>query len=119
MVGLGSDYATSWGIFNTIRWGLVMVPVQTFEATSSAFVGHAWGAWRRLIGVESRRPKAARSDLLKVARPAFIATAAVLVVEVPLCIFLALFGCRPFAFWLSNSEAVADITAHMWQTIDW
>ena len=42
-----------------------------------------------------------------------------LIVEVPLCIFLAVFGCRPFAYYLSNSDAVADITAHMWRTIDW
>lgn len=29
-----------------MRWGLVMVPVQALEATSLAFVGHAWGVWR-------------------------------------------------------------------------
>ncbi|KAG7289862.1 hypothetical protein NEMBOFW57_006239 [Staphylotrichum longicolle] len=27
IVALGSTYATAWGVFNTIRWGLVMVPV--------------------------------------------------------------------------------------------
>jgi len=40
-------------------------------------------------------------------------------VEIPLCIFLSLFGAKPYALWLSGSETVADITAHMWQTIDW
>ncbi|KAG8685761.1 hypothetical protein FRC08_012926 [Ceratobasidium sp. 394] len=46
IVNLGSDYATAWGIFNTIRWGLVMVPVNALSATSSTFVGHEWGIWR-------------------------------------------------------------------------
>ncbi|KAG9116355.1 hypothetical protein FRC07_007473, partial [Ceratobasidium sp. 392] len=46
IVSLGSDYATAWGIFNTIRWGLVMVPVNALSATSSTFVGHEWGLWR-------------------------------------------------------------------------
>ena len=27
IVLMGEDYATAWGVFNTIRWGLVMVPV--------------------------------------------------------------------------------------------
>lgn len=42
---MGQNYATAWGVFNTIRWGLVMVPVQALEATSNAFVGHRWGVW--------------------------------------------------------------------------
>lgn len=42
-----------------------------------------------------------------------------LVVEIPLCIFLSLFGCKPFARYLSDSDVVAAITAHMWQTVDW
>jgi Na+-driven multidrug efflux pump len=58
VVAMGSDYATAWGIFSTIRWGLIMVPVQALEATSSAFVGHAWGAWRHDVGVMVRRPRA-------------------------------------------------------------
>ncbi|TLS21318.1 uncharacterized protein PpBr36_10405 [Pyricularia pennisetigena] len=41
IVSMGSTYATAWGVFNTIRWGLVMVPVQALEQTSLAFVGHA------------------------------------------------------------------------------
>lgn len=64
IVSLGSDYATAWGVFNTIRWGLVMVPVQTLEATSNAFVGHAWGKWRCQIGITTLKPKASRRDLL-------------------------------------------------------
>lgn len=55
IVAMGSDYATAWGIFSTVRWGLVMVPVQALEQTSNAFVGHAWGRWRKDMGVEERR----------------------------------------------------------------
>lgn len=57
IVALGSNYATAWGVFTTIRWGLVMVPVQALEATALAFVGHAWSRWRKDIGVENRRPR--------------------------------------------------------------
>lgn len=40
---MSADYATAWGVFSTIRWGLIMVPVQAAEATTLTFVGHAWG----------------------------------------------------------------------------
>lgn len=40
-------------------------------------------------------------------------------IEVPVCVFLAEYGARRFAFYLSQSEAVAAITEHMWKTIDW
>lgn len=58
IVSMGTDYATAWGVFNTIRWGLVMVPVQTLEATSNAFTGHRWGEWRKEVGIELQRAKA-------------------------------------------------------------
>ncbi|KAL8726386.1 MAG: hypothetical protein Q9166_006737 [cf. Caloplaca sp. 2 TL-2023] len=119
IVSMGSDYATAWGVFNTIRWGLVMVPVSALETTSLAFIGHAWGHWRRDVGIEDRRPRMSRGQLLAVIRPSLTSIIIALVVEVPLCIFLAVFGCRPFAAYLSGSDIVADITAHMWQTIDW
>ena len=61
---LGENYATAWGVFNTIRWGLVMVPVQALEASTLTFVGHNWGQWRARVGVEKRRPKASKADLL-------------------------------------------------------
>lgn len=64
IVAMGSDYATAWGVFNTIRWGLVMVPVQALEQTSLAFVGHEWGTWRKRIGVDERHPRAAKQHLL-------------------------------------------------------
>ncbi|KAK5138625.1 hypothetical protein LTR04_004336 [Oleoguttula sp. CCFEE 6159] len=131
IVAMGSDYATAWGVFNTIRWGLIMVPVQALEASSLAFVGHAWGAWRKRVGLKDRRPTASWPDLKgktftwihnaqqPIVRPALTSCAIALTVEVPLYIFLAEWGSRRFAFYLSQSEAVALITEKMWKTIDW
>jgi hypothetical protein len=65
IIGLGEDYATAWGVFNTIRWGLIMVPVQALEASTLAFVGHNWGRWRARVGMAVRRPKASRQDLIR------------------------------------------------------
>jgi Na+-driven multidrug efflux pump len=120
IVALGSTYATAWGIFNTIRWGLVMVPVLALEATSLAFVGHRWGAFRREIGVRTRQPSGVTfRTLLHIAKPALLSAALAIAVEVPLAIFLSIWGARPFARYLSGSDEVADVTAYMWRTIDW
>ena len=64
IVSMGLDYATAWGVFNTIRWGLVMVPVQALEASALAFVGHAWGTWRRRTVVDARRASATWTEIL-------------------------------------------------------
>lgn len=121
IVNMGSNYATAWGVFNTIRWGLVMVPVQALEASSLTFVGHAWGTFRRAHASHavSAYPKATKKEVWLIVRQALVSVGIALVVEIPLCIFLAAFGARPFALWLSGSEAVAAITEHMWRTIDW
>ncbi|KAF9636280.1 hypothetical protein BFW01_g7175 [Lasiodiplodia theobromae] len=127
IVAMGTDYATAWGVFNTIRWGLVMVPVQALEATTLAFVGHAWGSWRaeverRGVGggtVQTRKPKASRQDLRRMVRPALLSCLLALLFEVPLCIFLARWGARSFARYLSGTDAVSRITEKMWRTIDW
>ncbi|GJC91056.1 hypothetical protein ColLi_13894 [Colletotrichum liriopes] len=119
IVSMGSTYATAWGVFNTIRWGLIMVPVQALEQTSLAFIGHAWGSWRGAIGVESRRPKATKHDIYNITRPAPVSLVTALIVEVPVCLFLTFFGAHPFARYLSGSNEVADVTAMMWRTIDW
>jgi Na+-driven multidrug efflux pump len=119
IIAMGSAYATAWGIFNTIRWGLVMVPVLALEQTSLAFTGHAWGAWRQAVGVETRRPKADKLAVLSIMRPALTSLCLGLAVEVPICLFLSFLGARPFARYLSGSDEVADITAMMWRTIDW
>lgn len=64
IISMSADYATAWGIFNTIRWGLVMVPVQALQASTLTFVGHNWGQWRSQTGADRRRPKASRKDIL-------------------------------------------------------
>jgi len=120
IVALGSTYATAWGIFNAIRWGLVMVPVLALDATASAFVSHRWGSWRREIGVTTRRPAAVTlRKLFHITKPALISLGLAIAIEVPLAIFLSLWGARPFARYLSGSDEVADVTAYMWRTIDW
>ncbi|KAK0627833.1 hypothetical protein B0T14DRAFT_421394 [Immersiella caudata] len=120
IVALGSTYATAWGIFNTIRWGLVMVPVLALDATASAFVSHRWGVWRREIGVTTLRPTGVTlRKLFHITKPAFVSLVIAIAVEVPLAIFLTFWGARPFARYLSGSDEVADVTAYMWRTIDW
>lgn len=66
VVSMGLTYATAWGVFNTIRWGLIMVPVQALEASSSTFIGHRWGVWRKRVGLDSEnhRVKATNKDLI-------------------------------------------------------
>ncbi|RDW72737.1 uncharacterized protein DSM5745_07909 [Aspergillus mulundensis] len=121
VVAMSADYATAWGVFSTIRWGLIMVPIQALEATTLAFVGHAWG---QLKQKEDGRRRSWTNSLQygtpsPVIRPAILSVAIVLVIEIPLLIFMSLFGCERFAFWLSQSERVSDIVTHMWHTIDW
>lgn len=119
IISLGENYGTAWGIFNTIRWGMVMVPVQALEASTLTFVGHNWGQWRARVGVGLRKPKASRQDLFYLMRPAFISCILALVVEVPICICLSLWGMESFAYYLSDSTEVALITKKMWKNIDW
>ncbi|KAF2969108.1 hypothetical protein GQX73_g4451 [Xylaria multiplex] len=119
IVALGTTYATAWGVFNTIRWGLVMVPVNSLEATALQFIGHRWGKWRSEVGVNNRRPKATWKQVFSIIQPALSSLALALAVEVPFAIFLSLFGAHAFAQYLSGSKDVADVTAYMWRTIDW
>ena len=119
IVSMGLTYATAWTVFTTIRWGLIMVPVQALEATSLAFIGHNWGKWHDEAGLDAWKPQIPKKRLLSIVRPALVSLAIALTVETPMCIFLAFFGCEPFAFYLSESEDVAKTTAYMWRTIDW
>jgi len=61
-VSMGSEYATAFGVFNTIRWGLIMVPVLTPEQSTLALVGHTWGTWRAKVGLERRKASATWKD---------------------------------------------------------
>ncbi|RMZ40413.1 hypothetical protein AFCA_004221 [Aspergillus flavus] len=119
IVLLGENYATAWGVFNTIRWGLVMVPVQALEQSTLTFVGHNWGVWRDRAGVEIRYPKATKSDIMDICRPAFTSCGIALVFEVILCIALSIRGIQGFAYYLSGSTVVAQITQRIWKQIDW
>ncbi|KAJ4268977.1 hypothetical protein NW762_003048 [Fusarium torreyae] len=119
IVALGAVYATAWGVFNTIRWGLIMVPVQALEATALQFIGHNWGDWRRRMDVTTRKPKATWKDLHIVIRPALRSLVLALIFEVPIAIFLTLFGAYPFASYISGSHEVAEVTAYMWRSLDW
>ncbi|OQD93116.1 hypothetical protein PENSOL_c035G05025 [Penicillium solitum] len=114
---LGSDYATSWGVFNTIRWGLVMVPVQALEASTLAFVGHNWGQFRAQSG--TAYPEATRKDIIELIRPALHSCLIALVFETIMCVALSLRGVEAFAYYLSDSTVVAKITQTMWKNIDW
>ncbi|KAG9942790.1 hypothetical protein KCU85_g9111, partial [Aureobasidium melanogenum] len=118
IVAMGSDYATAWGVFSSIRWGLIMVPVQALEATTLTFIGHIWGEWRKETDAE-REPRASRRQLYHITRPALLSCLVALAVEIPLCIFMSEYGARHFAFYLSESHIVSQITAKMWRTIDW
>ncbi|KAJ7349191.1 hypothetical protein DFH08DRAFT_923968 [Mycena albidolilacea] len=90
------------GVSTTIRWGLIMIPVQALEANALAFIGHNWGAWRN--------HKGARHDgIFVIAQPALISLGLALAVEIPICVFLSVFGARPFALYLSGSPDVADV----------
>ncbi|KAL8388403.1 hypothetical protein RB595_009267 [Gaeumannomyces hyphopodioides] len=119
IVAMGSTYATAWGVFNTIRWGLIMVPVNALEQTSLTFTAHAWGALRRSVGVADLQPRVSLRDLAPVLRPAATSLAIALAVEVPICLFLTFLGVRPFARYLGGSDEVADVAAMMWRTLDW
>ena len=119
IVALGAVYATAWGVFNTIRWGLIMVPVQALEATALQFIGHNWGDWRRRMDISTRKPRASLKDIQNITRPALRSLTLALIFEVPIAIFLTLFGAKPFARYISGSDQVADVTAYMWQSLDW
>ncbi|KAL4783692.1 hypothetical protein BJX76DRAFT_329145 [Aspergillus varians] len=115
VVSMSADYATAWGVFSTIRWGLIMVPVQAAEATTLTFVGHAWG----LLKQRPYPPRLSWTSLCVVVRPALLSATTILAIEIPLLVFMSLYGCESFALWLSNSQHVSNIVGHMWRTIDW
>lgn len=118
IVALGSEYATAWGVFNTIRWGLVMVPVQSLEAASLTFIGHNWGQFRQAVSTLGQTTLSLHQQYT-IFSPALKSLLLSVIVEVPLCIFLSFFGAQRFAYYLSDSKSVAKITAHMWKTNDW
>ncbi|KAJ5475571.1 hypothetical protein N7539_007858 [Penicillium diatomitis] len=118
IVQMGQVYATAWGVFNTIRWGLVMVPVQALESSTLVFVGHAWGAFRAASDI-GMYPRASRKEVLTIIRPALVSCAVALIFETVICIALSVHGIKGFAHYLSKSDEVATVTQQMWRAIDW
>ena len=140
IVSMGSNYATAWGVFTTIRWGLVMVPVQALEATTLTFIGHSWGDFRNNmiphsandVGDDGLRrqlrkfadsgvPKhcATNRHLYTAVRWAIYSALIALIIEIPLFLLMSFYGAEPFAHYISGSPIVAKIAEHMWRTIDW
>lgn len=144
VVKAGMTYATAWGVFNTIRWGVVMVPVYALEASSGTFVGHRWGVWRSRVGAGmGRRVQASTKDLkcmcptinsleafehllihtpplpTDITRPAILSSFLVFAIEVPSCLLLSMYFIRPYAYFISRSDAVSDLVTHFWRTVDW
>jgi hypothetical protein len=115
IVGLGSDYATAWGVFSTIRWGLTMVPVMALEATTLTFVGQLWRSFRATFDASAPSIQ----QIYKIMRWAIYPVAIVLTIEIPLCLILSFAGAGSYAFYLSNSVQVSRIATRMWRTIDW
>lgn len=77
------------------------------------------GQWRRQTGCTTRRSKASRRALFAITKPALLSLCLAILFEVPLVISLSRFGAWHFAYYLSDSAEVADITERMWRTIDW
>ncbi|EPS27027.1 hypothetical protein PDE_01968 [Penicillium oxalicum 114-2] len=117
IIQMGEVYATAWGVFNTIRWGLVMVPVQALESSTLAFVGHAWGAFR--AASDTNHPTASRKEILTIVRPALLSCVMAAAFETVICIALSVHGIQNFAHYLSQSNDVAAVTQEMWRAIDW
>jgi len=119
IVSMGSAYATAWGIFSTIRWGLVMVPVQALEATTLTLTSHSWGRFRCSLSDNAISHRVPWRQIQALVRWALYSICIALVIEIPLCLLMSFLGARPFARYLSGSDEVAAIAEHMWQTIDW
>lgn len=85
IISMSSTYATAWSVFNTIRWGLIMVPVQALEASSLVFCGHAWGKWRATVGTRTRKAKASRTDVIGNVFTLYSSPVTLLIKYQPLC----------------------------------
>lgn len=131
----GKQLCHSLGIFSTISWGLVMVPVQALEATTLTFIGHSWSIFRRMLGtrnpasgswkqilnfkdIGTETPRAAARQLWSITKWALYPVFIALAIKIPLCFLMAFLGARSFAHSISGSDEVTLITEHMWQTID-
>ncbi|KAJ6116444.1 hypothetical protein N7512_006169 [Penicillium capsulatum] len=117
IISLGPDYAAAWGVFNTIRWGLVMIVVQALEASTLTFIGHNWGRFRS--SHRTRYPRVSRAEIWVIVGPAMVSCLIAVTFEVALCAALSVHGIESFAYYLSGSRTVAAITQKVWRAIDW
>ncbi|CAG8277962.1 unnamed protein product [Penicillium salamii] len=113
IVQLGEDYATAWGVVNTIRWGLVMVPILALETSTLTFVGHNWGYFRASKAAEN--PVASTKEILGILRPALVSCFMALIFEVVLFAALPVNDIQGFAYYLSGSTNVSIISQRMWK----
>jgi hypothetical protein len=101
-------------MFNTIRWGLVIIPIQALEVTTLAFVSHQWGNWRHKIGITQRRPeKSPIHAILAIVKPSINSIIISMAIEIPIAIFLSFWGARDFAHFLDQPDEIADVTSYM------
>ncbi|TVY45942.1 hypothetical protein LOCC1_G002756 [Lachnellula occidentalis] len=140
------DYATAWGVFNTIRGGILMVPLQALEASTLTFIGHKWGRWRKFKGSEDSKtgnnkreinemlnqgsngtekpktdakvPGANKQTIFYIVSQAWASSSTGLAIEI-FIFFLLFWAVKDFAYYLSQSHNVAEIVQHMWRTVDW
>ncbi|RYP60770.1 hypothetical protein DL769_007971 [Monosporascus sp. CRB-8-3] len=98
---------------------LWLVTTIALGATTLASTGHGWGERKRRVQDGETPAEADLGTIFEIVKPATKSLSIALVVEISLCIFLSVFGVRPFAHYLSGSDAVAGVTAYMWRTIDW
>ncbi|KAK2713043.1 uncharacterized protein LOC136025301 isoform X2 [Artemia franciscana] len=115
IVSLGANYATAWGVFNTIRWGAVMVLTNALYDAACAFTGHQWSV---------SKPKDDRScltwnDVMHITKYSRASAAIALIFEIILAITFSFWLVEPFAYFLSESLEVAALVKMMWISIDW
>jgi hypothetical protein len=55
------------------------------------------------------------TNLEVIVHSTFVSCLIALAVEIPFALFLSFWGIRRFAYYLSESEEVANITEHMWK----
>lgn len=58
-----------WGIFETFRRGVEDAVPDALQYTSLAFIGHAWGEWRKRSQADKVQPRARRADLQGLSSP--------------------------------------------------
>ncbi|XP_065557280.1 uncharacterized protein LOC136025308 [Artemia franciscana] len=114
IVKMERDYATAWGVFNTIRWGIVMVPNLAFFEAASTFTGHRWSLFKKKAK-ENVRWK----DIINVMMYSIQSTILTLIMETMTVILMSVWLIEPFALFLSEDENVVYLVKEMWSSLCW